>query len=133
MNGFELYLMSRPNGELRRAFLEFFTPLATVGEPGKTPQYDASIELLADDVFSFLQSHLDLVARFDAEAEARQVLRAELEAIADQIDDCRTSIAQLPFSPSAVTWSTDLDVLLRKQREKNEELAALCEPVKDLF
>lgn len=132
MDGFETYLMSRPNAELRRALLEFFTPLATVGEPGKTPQYDASIELLADDVLAFLQSHLDLLQGFDAQAEGRQVLRAELEAIADQIEDCRISIAQLPFSPSAATWSCDLDRLLRRQREKSEQLATLSEAMKDL-
>lgn len=88
-------------------------------------QYEGSLELLADDVLAFLQSHAGLLERFDSEAEERNVLRAELEALADQIEDCRISIAQLPFSPSAATWSTDLDELLRKHHAKSERLAVL--------
>ena len=125
MDGFEVYFASRPNAELRRALIEFFAPLSTAGAPARTVQYEASLELLADDVLAFVQSHLDLFERFDAKAEERNVLRAELEALADQIEDCRVSIAQLPFSPSAATWSSDLDALLRKHRAKTEQLAAL--------
>lgn len=125
MDGFDVYLASRPNTELRRALLEFFAPLSTAGAPSRTPQYEGSLELLADDVLAFLQSHAGLLERFDTEAEERNVLRAELEALADQIEDCRISIEQSPFSPSAATWSSDLDALLLKHQAKSERLAAL--------
>jgi len=125
MDGFDVYFASRPNTELRRALIEFFAPLSTSGAPSRAPQYEGSLELLADDVLAFLQSHLGLLDRFDAQAEERNVLRAELEALADQIEDCRISIAQLPFSPSAARWSSDLDTLLRKHHAKSERLAAL--------
>lgn len=130
MDGFDVYLASRPNTELRRALIEFFMPLSTAGAPSRTAQYEGSLELLADDVLAFLQSHEGLLERFDAKAEERNVLRAELEALADQIEDCRISIAQLPFSPSAATWSSDLDALLRKHRDKSERLAALETPAR---
>ena len=121
MDGFETYLGSRPNARLRRALLDFFGPRCDGA--GRDAHYDGSLELLVDDVMAFLQSHSAEIAGFDSAAETANVLRSDLEAIADQIEDCRISLAQLPFSPAASRWSSDLDELLVKHRDKSEELA----------
>jgi len=126
MDGFEPYFSARPNRSLRRALIEFFAPRCDGS--GRDAQYDGSLELLVDDVMAFLQSHESELAEFDANAEAEVVLRSDLEAIADQIEDCRDSIAQLPFSPAASKWSADLDELLAKHRLKSQELADLQLP-----
>jgi len=126
MDGFEAYLASRPNARLRRVLLEFLGPRCEGA--GRDAQYDGSLELLVDDVMAFLQSHSDELATFDAVAEEENILRSDLEAIADQIDDCRLSLAQFPFSPAASKWSSDLDELLVKHRMKSKELARLQIP-----
>lgn len=120
MDGFEAYLSSRPNVELRRALVEFFAPRCD--GTSSDAQYDGSLELLADDIMAFLHQHGSKLAGFDADAEGRNILRSDLEAIADQIEDCRESLAQLPFSPAAAKWSLDLDELIVKHRAKTEEL-----------
>ncbi|MBV9271083.1 MAG: hypothetical protein JO165_08315 [Candidatus Eremiobacteraeota bacterium] len=123
MDGFEAYLVACPNVATRRALMQFLA--ARCEGAGRDTRYDGSLELLVDDVMAFLQSHREALAQFDAEAEAKNVLRSDLEAIADQIDDCEISLMQLPFSPAAVQWSCDLDELLAKHRMKSEELARL--------